>query len=137
MDKTFFKKIKKFLLKILGKKYVREGQCHSCGRCCREIYVKHARGIVSEEKEFEKLKKLHRFYSYLRIIEKTENGLVFECTKLDKHTNNCTVYKNRALLCKLYPQEEIFMLGGEISENCGFRFTPIESFEEVLNRVRG
>ncbi len=133
---NLLKNIKKFyLLKILKKKYIRTGSCNACGRCCREIYVKHSGGIIKEEEEFERLKKSHWFYSYLNIVDKTENGLVFECTKLDREANKCTVYKNRALLCRLYPQEEIFMMGGEISENCGYSFKPIESFEEVFERV--
>ena len=132
-----FEKFKKFFLsKILGKKYIRTGKCKSCGRCCLEIYVKHAGGFIKDEEEYKKLKKLHYFYSYLAIIGKTETGLVFECTKLDKEIGKCTVYKNRALLCKLYPQEEIFMMGGFISEDCGYKFIPIESFEEVFNKVR-
>ena len=69
-------------------------------------------------------------------MAKTEDGLVFACTKLDPETKKCTAYKNRALLCKLYPQEEIFMMGGVISENCGYKFVPIESFEEVLSKVK-
>jgi len=135
---SLFKYIKKFyLLKILKKKYTRTGSCNACGRCCREIYVKHAGGIIQDEEEFERLKKAHWFYTYLSIINKTENGLVFECKKLDKEANKCTVYKNRALLCRMYPQEEIFMMGGEMSENCGYSFTPIESFQEVLKKVTG
>jgi Fe-S-cluster containining protein len=130
-------KIKKsFLLKIMRKKYQRNGKCNSCGRCCQEIYVKHSNGIIKEEKEFEKLIKLHFFYSYLKIIKKTEDGLVFECTKLDKEKKICTIYKKRALLCRLYPQEEVFMMGGVLGEQCGFSFTPIESFEEVYRQVQ-
>lgn len=133
--KNLYEKLKKFfLLKILRKKYIRKGQCKGCGRCCREIYVKHAGGIIKDEKQFKNLKKLHYFYSYLKIVDKTEDGLVFECQKLDPETNKCTVYQNRALLCRLYPQEEIFRMGGIISEDCGYRFEPIQSFKEVLEK---
>jgi len=131
-----YEKLKKFfLLKILKKKYMRTGNCNGCGRCCREIYVKHAKGIIKTEEEFNKLKKIHPFYSYLNVREITEDGVVFECTKLDRETGKCTNYKGRALICKLYPQEEIFMLGGYISEECGYNFTPIESFKEVLQKT--
>lgn len=139
MDKviSFFKNLKKlFLLKILRRKYERKGQCHGCARCCQEIYVKYAGGIVQDEQEYNRLKKFHPFYSYLKVKYKGEDGLVFECTRLDKKTGKCTDYKNRALLCKLYPQEEIFMLGGVISEDCGYHFIPLESFEEVFKKVR-
>ncbi len=125
-----------FFLKMLRRKYRRTGKCNSCGRCCQEIYVKHAGGVIQDEQEYNRLKKLHPFYTYLKIKYKGDDGLVFECTRLDKETGKCTDYKNRALLCKLYPQEEIFMLGGVISEDCGYKFIPLESFEEVLNRAR-
>lgn len=135
--KKFLKNFEKFFLsKILKRKYIRTGKCKTCGRCCQEIYVKHAKGIVKDEEEFKKLKKIHYFYSYLEIVEKTETGLVFACTKLDRQKGKCSAYKDRALLCKLYPQEEIFMMGGTISEDCGYKFIPIESFEEVFQRVK-
>ena len=44
-------KFKKFFYsKILRRKYYRTGQCLGCGRCCKKIYVKHAKGIIQEEK---------------------------------------------------------------------------------------
>lgn|GEM_PF-394258 len=134
--KELYIKLKKiFLLKILRKKYMRTGKCKGCGRCCREIYVKHANGIIKDEKEYERLKKIHPFYYNLKIREKTEDGLVFECTRLDRETNRCTMYKTRSMICKVYPQEEIFMLGGVITEDCGYEFIPLESFKEVLGKV--
>ena len=72
-------KIKKFYLtKILKRKYKRIGSCNGCGRCCRQIYVKHAKGVIQEEKEFENLKHQHRFYTYLKVTGKDEIGLIFE-----------------------------------------------------------
>jgi uncharacterized protein len=128
---------KKFFFgKVLGRKYIRTGKCKACGRCCREIYVRHASDIIKDEEEFDKLKGSHFFYSYLKVTGKSETGLVFECTMLDKEKGICTAYKRRALLCRQYPVEEIFMMGGEISENCGFKFIPIESFETVFNKVK-
>ena len=47
-----------FYSKILGRKYYRTGHCLGCGRCCKKIYVKHAKGIIQDEKEFEKNKDL-------------------------------------------------------------------------------
>ncbi len=135
-DKAYFEFKKFFNGKVLGRKYVRTGKCKACGRCCREIYVRHASDIIKSEEEFERLKGNHFFYSYLKVTGKSETGLVFECTKLDKEKGVCTAYKQRALLCRQYPVEEIFMMGGEISENCGYKFIPIESFENVFNRVK-
>ena len=134
---TFFSQCKKFYLsKILGKHYIRTGKCKACGRCCSQIYVRHAKNIIHDEKEFEYLKTLHYFYTYLKIVGKDETGLVFECSKLDKNTGKCKAYKNRPLLCRQYPVEEIFMMGGAISEECAYKFVPINSFEEIFNKLK-
>lgn len=141
---NFFKKLsslkikfeKFFALKVLGRKYLRTGKCNGCGRCCQKIYIRHSKNIIKNHEEFERLKPLHFFYRYLKVIDKDESGLVFECTKLNKETGKCTAYKHRALICRQYPMEEIFMLGGEITEDCGFKFIPIRSFEDVLKEVK-
>lgn len=127
--------IKFISLKILGKKYLRKGKCKACGKCCKGIHVRHSDHLIQDEKEFEELKKLHFFYNYLEVIEKNELGLVFACTKVHPETGKCTAYKQRALICRVYPQEELFMLGGHISEDCGFYFEPIQTFEEVFEKT--
>lgn len=133
----FFENLKKFYLsKILRKYYIRTGKCKACGRCCQQIYVRHAKNVISDEKEFEYLKTLHYFYNYLKIVGKDETGLIFECTKLDKNTGKCTAYKSRPLLCRQYPLEEIFMMGGGISDDCGYKFTPINSFEDIFKKLK-
>jgi len=137
MFKELFWKIKKFYLsEILKKHYIRSGKCKACGKCCQQIYVRHANNIINDEEEFEYLKTMHYFYSYLNIVGKDEIGLIFECTKLNKETGKCTAYNQRPTLCRQYPLEEIFMMGGGISDDCGFKFTPIKSFEEVFNKVK-
>ncbi len=133
---NFHLEFKKFFAqRILGKKYVRTGKCNACGRCCREIYVRHSKSIIKDEEMFYKLKKLHFFYSYLKIIDKNDIGLVFKCTKLDEEKGICTAYKHRAVICRQYPQEEVFMMGGFISDDCGFDFVPIESFDKVFDKI--
>ena len=96
----------------------------------------YAKNVISDEKEFEYLKTLHYFYNYLKIVGKDETGLIFECTKLDKNTGKCTAYKSRPLLCRQYPLEEIFMMGGGISDDCGYKFTPINSFEDIFKKLK-
>ncbi len=130
-----FKKFKKFFyLHILRKKYYRVGSCNACGRCCQKIYVKH-KTVLQDEKEFERLKLLHPFYTYLKVVDKDETGLVFECMNLDKETNKCKIHKIRPGICRRYPQEELFMMGGSLADNCGYKLVPIESFDEVFERV--
>ena len=123
-----------FYSKILKKKYFRKGSCKGCGRCCQKIYVRHARDVIKTQEEFEKLKTLHFFYGYLTVVDKDEVGLVFECSKLNKETGRCTAYNKRPILCRQYPQEEIFMMGGNITENCGYKFEPIKKFDEILKK---
>lgn len=128
--------VKRFIYtKILRRKYYRSGNCLGCGKCCKKIYVKTGNHVIQEEKEFEKLKFLHRFYGYLTVVDKDETGLVFSCSNLDENTNLCKIHKDRAGICKRYPQEEIFAMGGELSEDCGYKMTPIVPFAEIFDKM--
>ena len=132
-----FKLLKKIFFKhILRRKYYRTGHCIGCGECCRQIYVRHVKNVVQTEEEFEKLKLLHPFYTYLKVIGKDDIGLIFECQNLDIATNKCKIHKKRPGICRRYPVEEIFMMGRELGKNCGYKFTPIESFEEVFKSLQ-
>ena len=128
-------KIRKFILsKILRKKYMRTGSCNACGKCCRQIYVKHYKHVLQDEKEFEKLQYLHTFYAHLKIIGKDEDGLIFECDRLDPETKKCKIHFFRPAICRRYPQEELFAMGGYLSDECGYKMTPIISFEEMMQK---
>lgn len=128
--------IRKFILsKLLGRKYYRTGKCNACGKCCTKIYVKHFKHVIQDEKEFEKLRYLHRFYTYLKVIDKDETGLVFECQNLDTVTHKCKIHKTRPGICRRYPQEELFSMGGALSDDCGYKMLPIIPFSEVLKKV--
>ena len=125
--------IKKFILsKIFRKLYYRTGSCKACGKCCEKIYVKHYKHVIQDEEEFKKLQFLHRFYTYLRVVDKDETGLVFECENLDKETRKCKIHKSRPGICRRYPQEELFSMGGALSVDCGFKMEPIIPFKKVL-----
>ncbi len=125
--------IKKFFYKyILKRKYFRYGSCKRCGACCTKIYVSHKKDVIKTEEEFLKLKKIHPFYTYLTMIDKDENGLVFKCNKFDSEKRICTIHKIRPLICRKYPDEIIFKMGASMAENCGFYFKPIDNFKEIL-----
>lgn len=127
--------IKKFIYtKILRRKYYRKGNCLGCGKCCQKIYVKTSQHVVQDEKEFEKLKLLHRFYTYLTVVDKDETGLVFSCSNLDETTSLCKIHKTRPGICRRYPQEELFLMGGELTQTCGYKMVPIIPFSEVLDK---
>lgn len=131
-------KIKKlYYLKILKRKYYRKGKCLRCGACCRNIYVRHEKDVIKTQEEFETIKKNsdYKFYHQIEVIGQDDFGLIFECTKFDKEKKLCKDHKNRPQICRSYPREEIFMLGAQLQEDCGYSFEPIEKFSEVLDRV--
>ena len=67
-----------FLSKILRRYYYRTGKCNACGKCCTQIYVKHYKHVIKDEKEFTKLQYLHSFYSNLNkfVCNRIENILM-------------------------------------------------------------
>ena len=89
--------------------------------------------MVRDRKQFEKLQLLHRFYTYLDIVGEDESGLIFTCKMLID--NKCSIHLTRPPICRRYPQEELVMMGGALSEGCGYRLEPILTFEEVLENV--
>ena len=128
--------LKKFIYKyILKRKYYRYGKCNRCGDCCCKIHVKHQSKVLKDEQEFEKLKKQHRFYLGLEIIDKDEDGLVFRCKNFDKEKRICKIHKYRSSICRKYPNEEMFKFGGIVGQNCGYSFKPIESFAQVFEKI--
>ena len=136
--KKIFEKIKKYYhLKILKRRYYRTGKCACCGCCCENIYIRHKGNVIQTKEEFESIKQNddYSFYKHISIINKDEFGLVFSCDKFDKIKRLCTDHKNRPSICKNYPSEEIFSFGAQLQENCGYNFKPIESFEEVYQKI--
>ena len=132
-----WEKIKKFFLsKVLHKYYYRTGKCKGCGQCCTHIYVKHFKHVLTDEKEFKRLQYLHKFYADLKIIGKDDLGLIFECTNLDTETRKCKIHFLRPGICRRYPQEELFSMGGTLSDECGYKMEPIIPFEKVLQDVK-
>ncbi len=129
--------LKSFIYKSLLKRtYYRYGSCTRCGDCCSKIYVKHKNGIIKDEAEFYKLKNFHPFYASLEITDKDEQGLVFKCNKFDKEKKICTIHKFRFAICRKYPSEEIFKFNGVMSENCGYYFKPVISFQTILKKLK-
>ena len=124
-----------FLSNILRKKYYRTGKCKACGKCCTQIYVKHYKHVLQDEKEFKKLQYLHNFYANLKIIGKDDIGLIFECQNLDPVTHKCKIHKRRPAICRRYPQEELFSMGGALSDDCGYKMEPIVPFKDVMKKL--
>ena len=78
---------------------------------------------------------LFSFYSGLKIIGKDELGLIFECKHLDSETKRCKIHFWRPPICRRYPQEELFAMGGTLSDDCGFKMEPIIPFKDVLKKM--
>lgn len=137
MFQKVYNSIKKFFyLKILKKKYYRIGSCKGCGKCCENIYVNHGKkGFIKSEEEFNRLKFFHSFYRGLELIGSDEPGLLFKCKHLDPITRKCKIHFLRPPICRNYPMEEIFKMGGILAPECGYKLKPIESFDEILNKL--
>lgn len=126
----------KFIYKyILKRKYFVSGKCNRCGACCTAIYVSHQKGIIKSEEEFQKLRNLHPFYTYLSVLGKDERGIVFKCNKFDEENHICKIHKFRPGICRRYPSEVILKNGAELKEGCGYSFVPIDSFKDVLKKA--
>ena len=108
-----------------------------CGACCRNIYVRHGKKIIKTVEEFEKIKNSddYSFYQHIKVIGNDDFGLIFECEKFDKDKKLCSDHKNRPPICSNYPSEEIFKMGAALKDDCGYRFEPIEKFEEVFKKI--
>ena len=132
-----YDRIKKFFLtKILKKKYIRKGECKACGKCCENIYVNHGKkGFIQTVDEFQKLKLFHSFYRGLDVVGKDELGLLFKCRNLDSKTRKCKIHFFRPPICRKYPMEEIFKMGGALSPDCGYRLEPIEKFKDIISKI--
>ncbi len=137
--KDFLKQVKKFYyLKILKRKYYRHGSCAKCGACCRNIYIRHKNDVIKTKDDFENLKKTdsYPFWKLIEITGADELGLTFRCKLYDEENKLCKKHKKRPGICKRYPSEEIFSMGAQLKEGCGYYFKPIESFREVLERTK-
>ncbi|MGN0015572.1 MAG: YkgJ family cysteine cluster protein [Candidatus Gastranaerophilaceae bacterium] len=133
---SFIEAIKKFIYKhIFRKKYYRSGSCNRCGACCTRIYVSHMKGTVKTEEEFKKLRMLHPFYTYLTIEGQDEMGLLFSCCNFDREKHICKIHKKRPGICRRYPDEVIFSHGACLTDDCGYNFTPIDKFSEILKNT--
>ncbi|MEW5819302.1 MAG: YkgJ family cysteine cluster protein [Cyanobacteriota bacterium] len=131
----FLYKIKIFLLTATGKKYIKTGKCNACGNCCKNISVKHGNKVIKSLEQFESLQRRFSVYRMFKVMDTSEQGVVFQCIYLDNDTGKCTDYENRPPICRNYPHEIIFKLGGNLSDTCGFSFIPIKSFKKVFTEV--
>jgi hypothetical protein len=67
---------------VKGKHYLRTGSCHSCGKCCKNLYLIYEDRTLQTQEEFTKLQRTTPDYRHFKVMDKTEQGLVFQCVHL-------------------------------------------------------
>ena len=54
---------------------------------------------------------------------------------LIERQKRCKVHFWRPGICRRYPQEELFAMGGTLSDDCGYKMEPIIPFKDVLKSI--
>ncbi|MBK8190653.1 MAG: YkgJ family cysteine cluster protein [Vampirovibrionales bacterium] len=116
---------------IQGRYTVRRGECHSCGDCCRNIYLLHDEKPIATVGDFRRLQAENPEYGSFEPLDETDHGVRFRCHHLTDE-NRCAQYASRPGFCRTYPSEKGVLLGGQLSPQCGYAFTPIRSFSQAL-----
>lgn len=116
---------------LKGKYYTRTGDCVGCGDCCRNIYLIHEDKTIDSLEMFEALKPKNPEYQHFTPDGLDDEGMRFSCQHLQAD-DSCAIYDSRPLLCRIYPSEKSLLLGGTLSENCTYEFTPIRPFQDIL-----
>jgi uncharacterized protein len=116
-----------------GKQMAISGECLMCGNCCRRICLTGGNFWIRSEKEYRKCLKKYPEYEWFRPLGRSWPGvLVFECTKLGED-GLCGDYENRPGFCREYPHTDIFFMGAELPEKCGYKFVVVPDFKKMLH----
>jgi Fe-S-cluster containining protein len=118
----------------VGQYYKRSGSCHTCGKCCKDIFLIHEERTIETLQEFESLKDENPEYTHFIPVRETVDGLQFQCKHLSAE-NRCLIYLNRPDFCRKYPSEKTILLGGKLAEGCGYQFELLKSFGHILEEV--
>ncbi len=111
------------------------GDCHCCGKCCRNlILIDKGKPIVNIE-QFNKLKKKNRYYEHFNLIYKDDNDkfLYFSCDLLNDE-NKCDDHHHRPAICRKYPNTKMLKYGGRLLEGCGYQIIPDKGFKNILEQ---
>lgn len=120
--------------KLFSSKYKIEGKCNKCGTCCRNITLQFRGKFISTEEEFEEIKTLNSKYEHFEMNGYNSKGvMLFKCKSLLEN-NTCKEYLFRSLVCRKYPiaDQNFIKLGGELFDECGFKFTVDKKFHQYL-----
>ena len=120
---------------VQGEYYERDGSCHQCGQCCSNIYLVYGQQTINSLQMFEEIKGKNPEYQAFKplVQESDEQGILFQCTHLQTD-NTCGIYEDRPLFCRAYPSEHSLLMGGQLANDCGYRFRLKKTFGEVLKQ---
>lgn len=98
------------------------GRCEACGECCTRLVLWHREAPVQTLQTFAELVEVDPFtYGRFQPHDINADGdLLFQCSKLDED-GRCTVYLERPVICRRYPDPRMFLRGGSLPENCTYQ----------------
>ncbi len=137
------------LLRLLGfgpSKIQIAGSCRQSGNCCRNLILFERGRPIKTLSRLRRLQRREPIYQMFHPRDsQNEDGLLrFHCSNLSAQ-NSCSIYESRPEVCRDYPMPEMFIHGGSLLHDCGFRLVdaahtrassrPRMSFDDVLDQA--
>ena len=121
------------LLKLRRQDIIVEGSCKMCGECCKSLNFTSGGEWVHTVRQFEELKKKYPEYEIFEPVGRSTGGVLkFRCKMLGPD-NLCTIHDDRPDFCRDYPEEDMFLMGGDVLACCGYSFKTVPSFKRILD----
>ena len=120
--------------RITSPKYILQGKCKKCGRCCRNIVFYAYDKPITDINVYKELKLKNRRMELFYLSGKNEKGeLLFTCKSLSED-NKCKYYFLRSLYCRRYPMVKSLSTGQYLTppEGCGYTILPNKSFQDII-----
>jgi hypothetical protein len=107
---------------LFPRKWVREGECNLCGKCCETPSLVINKGIFSFAPLFYIFLVWHRYINKLQFttLHKEENQVEFLCLHFDPVTKKCKEYAIRPVFCRTYPRIETWYSQPIFMDGCGY-----------------
>jgi len=128
------KLIKFYWDKFTAPKYILQGECKKCGRCCRNIVFFAYDKPIKDNSVYEELRKTNKRLNYFFLSGKNEKGeLLFTCKSL-LSDNRCKHYFLRSLYCRKYPLVKSLTTGEYLTppEECGYKIVLNKTFDKFI-----
>ncbi len=126
--------LRRLWLLATGRQSIVAGECLQCGNCCREINLSRKNHWIRSEADFRRLAAEHPEYGRFKHIGYTVTGLMkFQCEFITAE-GFCGDYENRPDICRDYPERDLYFMGGELTDLCGYSFRIVPSFRRMLKR---